>query len=759
MVVVALATLGLYAHVWLPKVLPVLRNHENADLLKSIVSVVQILFWIIGGVTFISRLWRPKKKNTDEKATSADKGGQSVSGELSVYGDLIGRDKIEGDTVAGDKVAGNKYVQLPALPVVKALHQLPTPPADFIGRDRELKHLVGAVKTGGITISGLQGLGGVGKTALALKIAAQLKTDYPDAQFYLDLKGVSQQPLTPRDAMAHVVRGYQPTAQLPESEDELRGIYLSVLHEKSALILMDNARDAQQVAPLIPPSDCLLLVTSRQHFTLPGLVAKNLDKLPSTDARRLLLCIAPRLSKEEIAQLDELARLCGYLPLALRAVASALQVKKNINPTEYAKGLADVGQRLKLTQTEAALQSSYDLLSDEMREKFRFLSVFSGTFDLAAAAAVWDVPLEVGRDLLGDLLAYSLVDFDEVTDRYGLHDLVRILGAKHLSNEESNVALKRHGHHYLQVLITADSLYKVGGTSVNQGLALYDAESINIHAAQSWVAANSRNDVEIAKWCWRYPHEGVFCLFLRQSSSARIHWLETALDAARSLEARCWEAIALGNLGLAYFNLGEFSRAKEYLEESVQIMSELSEPRTEGQILSNLGFVYHVLGQYQRSIDCLQRSLELSKLTGDRVTEGQSLGGLGRDYFALHQFDQALKFQEQRFTVVREIGDRYGESETLADLAHIALCSKNYQDAAGHAEQSLEISHSIGYRRGEFIALSLSARALDQLGDRAKAIFRGERALQLYDSLDFNYDSGVREELATWLARLSAMTI
>src|SRR4051794_31202031 len=118
LVVVALATLGIYARLWLPKVLPVLRNHENADLLKSIVSVVQISFWIIGGVTFIFRLWRPTKKNADEKAASADKraesGGIKISGgELRVYGDLVGRDKIEGDTVAGDKVAGNKYVQLP----------------------------------------------------------------------------------------------------------------------------------------------------------------------------------------------------------------------------------------------------------------------------------------------------------------------------------------------------------------------------------------------------------------------------------------------------------------------------------------------------------------------------------------------------------------------------------------------------------------------------------------------------------------------
>jgi len=145
-----------------------------------------------------------------------------------------------------------------APPVISALHGLPAPPADFTGRADELKELLAAVKTGGVTISGLQGLGGVGKTALALKVAEQLKPDYPDAQFYLDLKGVTQ-PLTPRDAMAYIVRAWYPTAQLPEKEEELAPLYRSVLEGKRVLLIMDIARDAQQVAPLVPPACCFFL--------------------------------------------------------------------------------------------------------------------------------------------------------------------------------------------------------------------------------------------------------------------------------------------------------------------------------------------------------------------------------------------------------------------------------------------------------------------------------------------------------------------
>jgi hypothetical protein len=426
------------------------------------------------------------------------------------------------------------------VPVLNALHQLPTPPADFTGRAGELKELLVEVNTGGVTISGLQGLGGVGKTALALKLAEQLKPDYPDAQFYLDLKGVSPQPLTPRDAMAYIVRAWHPTAQLPEKEEEVAALYRSVLDGKRALLLMDNARDAQQVAPLRPPAGCLLLVTSRKHFTLPGLLEKNLDTLPPLDARDLLLRIAPRLKKEKTEQVDELARLCGYLPLALRAVASALQEKKNISPAYYATRLKVTEKHLVLKEIDpslqksvgAALQSSYDLLSDDLRQKFRFLSVFPDTFDQAAAAAVCDIPPQSTQEALGELLAYSLVEFDEISKRYSLHDLVSLFADQLLNAEERYSAQERHTGHYLEVLAAVDDLYLKGGDSVTQSLALFDVERANIQAGHDWVTTHQSHDDAVAVRCVEYSLTGVYCLSLRQHPRERISWLEPALETA-----------------------------------------------------------------------------------------------------------------------------------------------------------------------------------------------------------------------------------
>lgn len=222
-------------------------------------------------------------------------------------------------SIGGDFVARDKIVyQAPDI-AVSALHQLPPPPRDFTGREAELDELLSKIGQG-VTISGLQGLGGIGKTALALKLAEQLKASYPDAQFYLDLKGASPQPLSPSAALAHVIRAYHPTAKLPDDEAQLRALYLSVLDGQRALLLMDNAAGREQVEPLEPPAGCVLLVTSRQHFTLPGLFAKNLNALLPDDARQLLLKIAPRIGEHA----DEIAQLCGYLPLALRMAAGAL---------------------------------------------------------------------------------------------------------------------------------------------------------------------------------------------------------------------------------------------------------------------------------------------------------------------------------------------------------------------------------------------------------------------------------------------------
>src|SRR5262245_44653528 len=221
-----------------------------------------------------------------------DKTSSSQSGDVS-YGDNASGNTTVTGNVGGDVVVGDKYVYEAPASAGAALHQLPPPTPDFTGREKEMADLRQHLRAG-VTISGVQGMGGVGKTALALKLADELKDSYPNAQFYLDLKGVSARPLSTADAMRHVIYAYHPGARLPDDADQLAGVYRSVLHDQRALLLMDNARDADQVAPLIPPATCVMLVTSRYHFTIPGLHAIDLSSMRPEEAQALLLKIAPR---------------------------------------------------------------------------------------------------------------------------------------------------------------------------------------------------------------------------------------------------------------------------------------------------------------------------------------------------------------------------------------------------------------------------------------------------------------------------------
>lgn len=644
--------------------------------------------------------------------------------------------------VAGEVEGETLIVRIPT--AANALHQLPPPPRDFTGRVRELGELMSRIERGGVTISGLQGLGGVGKTALALKLAQQLAPRYPDAQFYLDLKGADKQSLPVADALAHVVRAYHPTAKLPEGEAELQSLYLSVLHGKRALMLMDNARDAAQVEPLVPPDGCVLLVTSRQHFTLPGLSALDLETLPPKDACQLLLKIAPRIGERA----DEIARLCGYLPLALRLAASALAERVNLNPADYVRRLSDAKTRLSLV--EASLTLSYELLSPEPQRLWRALAVFPDTFDAAAAAAVWELDADATQDALGDLLRYSLLDWDADTQRYRLHDLARLFADSRLSDAERHATRIRHAAHYLTVLRECDDFYEKGGDAIKSGIALFDVERRNIEAGQEWAYRHSSGDEEVARLCNEYPGVGANVLNLRQHPRELISWLEAALVAARQLKDRTAEGAHLTNVGIAYKDLGEPRRAIECHERALVIFREIDNRRAEGYTLGNLGIAYDELGEPRRAIECHEQSLLLAREIGDRRSEGNALGSLGIAYGHLGETRRAIEFHEQYLAITREIGNRRGEGNALGNLGNAYAALGETHRAVEFYEQQLTVVREIGDRRGEGNGLFCIGSALYTFGERAKAIAHVEAALKIYELIENPWAEKARAKLAEW---------
>lgn len=283
--------------------------------------------------------------------------------------------------------------------------QIRRPPDDFKGREDEIRDIIEKFDIGA-TVVGVRGLGGIGKTALTLVLADRLKDRFPDGQLFLNMQGMSKSPLKPEDAMAHIIRSYRGVdAPLPVDLNGLSGFYYSVLSDKKALILLDNAASREQVEPLRPPAGSALLITSRNKFVLPGLKETDLDVLPLKDAKNLLLEIAARIGEHA----NELAKLCGCLPLALRNAASALAEMKNLNVADYVEGLKDARKRLDLV--EASFSLSYELLTPELQNLWCLLSAFPADFDLAGAAAVWEMEPEATEEALGVLMKWSLVDF------------------------------------------------------------------------------------------------------------------------------------------------------------------------------------------------------------------------------------------------------------------------------------------------------------------------------------------------------------
>ncbi len=612
------------------------------------------------------------------------------------------------------------------------LHQIQAPVQDFTGRVKELETLLKGIQAGA-TISGMQGLGGIGKTELARMVASKVQDRYPDAQFVVELKGSSDTPLSSADALARVIQSVHPDARLPEDEADLRKIYLSVLDGMKAIILAADAASDKQVRPLMPPPSCLLLVTSRKHFVLPGLTPMNLDCLTPQDAADLLLKICPRLD----GCAGAIAHACGRLPLALRAAASLLAVRPDIRPEDYIRDLAYEKTRLEKIGdedvdrgVEASLMLSYRQLPAETARVFCQLAVFPGTFDAAAEEVVCQ---DKAHEHLGRLLRYSLAEYDENTSRWRLHDLVRVFAAIRLDAPEHAPerppAEQRFAEHHEQVLSLADDLFQKGGDQILKGLSLFDRERHNIEAGQRWAAAHADAEDAAARLAGNYPGRGAYVLNLRLHARESIRWLDSALAAARRLGDRRAEAGHLGNLGLAYADLGEVRRAIEYYEQGLVIDREIGNRRGEGNALGNLGLAYADLGEVRRAIEYYERCLTIYREIGDRLGEGAALGNLGSGYYRLGDVRRAIEYYEQCLTIHREIGDRRGEGADLGNLGLAYAALGEVRRAIEYYEQGLVIDREIGDRRGEGADLGNLGLAYAGLGEVRRAIECHEQAL------------------------------
>jgi tetratricopeptide (TPR) repeat protein len=672
-------------------------------------------------------------------------------------------------------------------------HQLPSPPANFIGRDEELAELekeLASNRKVGATFSvkhiALLGIGGVGKTALATVLADNLKKRYPDAQLCLNLHGANLEhspPVKPAEAMQSIIHAFRPEAKLPKELDKLTPIYNGVLNDAgNVLLFLDNAADAEQIRPLLPPANCLMVVTSRTQISLPGLVSFNIDCLQPEKSQELLLKLTPRIKGHE----KEVAKLCGYLPLALEVFAGVVE-----NNILYS--VPNLLERLRkqpgeLTKVDAAFQASYDLLQDDLPWCLRLLAIFPASFNLAAAAAVWKEKENSAPETMQKLVSTGLVECNKTNDRFRLHDLVRQFCDGKITEAERTAAKLRFAGYYRDVCVEIVRLYKMGGENMLRSLELFDRERTHIEAAIDWLL--SQKEKEPATLLVSLIDTIADIGTLRFHPHQRISWLESQLLTSRLFKYRNAECKALGNLGVAYADLGNARKAIDFFNQALAISREINYRRGESGALGNLGLAYHHLGEDDKAISFYEQALAIDRETGDREGEGGllnnlgdiyegmgephraaelfnealsigieignkrleavALANLGIVYSILDDIHKAIKFYEQSVMIIREIHDQGVEGLVLMKLGNAYELLNDYDNAVDFYNQALLLQREVGDLRGEGATLCSYGVALNALGDRTQAIAATEKSLEILEAIEDPNVGVVRENLAKW---------
>lgn len=590
-----------------------------------------------------------------------------------------------------------------------ALHQLPSPPRNFTGRMREIAELCDAPNTPALT--GIHGMGGIGKTALALEVAERWSERFPDGQLYLDLHGTTDA-VSPVDAMLHVIRSIDPGRPAPNTDAGVAAAYRSVLRGKRVLLLMDNAADREQVEPLLPPDGSALLVTSRQRFAMPGLRSSSLAPLDRDEAETLIQSLAPRVQSAGA----ELAEPCGGLPLALSLVGRALAERPDLDAGELATRLSDDRQRLSQLDApagaggvEASFTLSYEMLDEATREGLCVFSIFPQHFDRAAAAAVWDLTEIEADSRIGQLVRFHLLESSGsgASARYRLHDLVRLFAGARLDAGRREAARMRYAAHYIGLLELAEQALRADRRTDEPAadeLGDTDREWAHVATAFASCQALASRDETARDLCCRAA-DAATVLRLRLDPRTRIRWFEAAIGLAGSRNAHTLEARLSVHMARAHQELGDARRAIALCERALALLPADGESATRALALVALGDAYHAVGDPQHAIEHGEQALALARETGARNEEASALVVLGWGYRVQGNLARAIACCEQALPIAREFRDRTLEASAVLALGFAHQARGEIARGREYGETALRIARAIGDRRIEGYSL------------------------------------------------------
>jgi tetratricopeptide (TPR) repeat protein/transcriptional regulator with XRE-family HTH domain len=663
--------------------------------------------------------------------------------------------------------------------------QLPAAVADFTGRAAELTALTQmldearADAAGTVVISAIGGTAGVGKTALALYWAHQVAHRFPDGQLYANLRGFD--PAGSPAAPAEAVRGFLdalgvPPERIPRQLDAQAGLYRSLLADRKMLIVLDNARDEEQVRPLLPASPAgLVLVTSRSQ--LAGLAAADgarllsLDVLTHDEAVQLLTA---RIGRDRVAAepgaVAEVADLCACLPLALAVAAARAAARPGFLLAALADELRDAADRLDaldagdpVASVRAVFSWSYHQLSNEAARMFRLLGLHPGPdISVPAAVSLAGTSEPEARRLLGELARGCLIA-EHVPDRYAFHDLLRAYAAAQASDcdsePERQEAIGRILDHYLHTAAQSALTMSSGREEVilvpprpgaaperptdpRGALAWFDAEYLVLLAVLA-LAAKSGFDSHAWQLAWAMSP----LLQARGRYQEQAATQHTALAAATRLDDIYGQAVSGRLLAGALTNLGDYDQARFRLGHCLGFHQRLGNRLGEAKVHQNLNFLAVRQRRYADALRDAEEALRVYQAIGDKTGEADALNRVGWCHVLLGDYEQARVVCRRALSVCAETGHRRLEGHSWDSLGYAEHHLGNFAEAAACYERALGVLREFGERYPEAEALTHLGDTRHAAGDLPRAREAWQRALTIFEDMQHPDADEVRAKL------------
>lgn len=644
----------------------------------------------------------------------------------------IGPSRLSVDSQAG-RLAG----------VVSGAHwrrQLPAGTGAFTGRERELRQLTELARRtpemaaeGAVLTSVIGGMGGIGKTALALRAAHHLAGRFPDGQLFIDLRGYTAglEPLSPGTALEWLLQSLGvPVSQIPPGAEARAALYRHRLADTETLIILDNASSTSQVRHLLPGAGrCMVLITSRRRLAgLDDACAVDLGVLDEIDAVSLFHKVAGsgRIQANHPA-VREIVDLCGHLPLAIRIVAARLRFNETPQVEELAAQLRGERDRLARLRDEgrdltAAFSLSYQHLPAAEQSLFRLLGLVPGSdFDCYAAASLLSSDFAVAEQLLESLIDHNLLN-QRTPGRFSLHDLVRVyargLTAGALADAE--------------VSARSDSDTVIGDSAADRLLNYYQrcAQAANRHIGGSW------------------PDETIPAI----PAGSSMPEITSPEAAAAWMEAEHFNVHAIADHALAdgrpaqvisiRHSMNAFLRARGYWEEALALdrlaltaTHDLADQRASADVLNDMGDVQKLTGDYATAIRTLELALGLYRQHGERPGEATALSRLGVVHSLIDDYSAAADTLTRALRIYRDLADLRGEAFVLTRLGAIQRVVGDYPAALANLARGLETCRSLGDQAGQASAVRQLGATHAVMGSFAEAVACQDEAFRLCSGL------------------------